>query len=263
MQRFQLKNNNRIVFTVIGFILVLSYQVGFGPVTTYSQDLNDSVMSSSNTISDATTDHIQQVSPGVFQIGGIRLDGKTKEIRFPAKVNMTEGLIEVIICTEYGKRHESVFYTEIRPMDLHTALLLLGQKPGTNPGWHLPMNPDHRPSGWDQPTGDRVDVFAAWKTDNGTVHNKRAGEFVINNITKRTLRHTNWIFSGSSINTQGIYMADEVGSILTNYHDRTSVLDNPLESGQVDDYIFANTNVIPPVGTAVEIRIIPIKNGKD
>ena len=72
--------------------------------------------------------------------------------------------------------------------------------------------------------------------------------------------------SKGSAGTLGIgglfYMGDEVGSILTNYHDRTSVIDNPLKSGQVDDYIFANSSAIPPLGTSVEILIIPVKKNE-
>ena len=67
---------------------------------------------------------------------------------------------------------------------------------------------------------------------------------------------TPWVFIGSYLDTEGGYVADYVGSILTNYHDRSSVLDCPLEQGQVDDFMYVNSSRVPPVGTPVEIRIV-------
>ncbi len=213
-------------------------------------------------IGEATKSHIEQVGLGKYKIGGILVDGKSREIRFPGKVNMNEGLIEVIICTERGKLHESVFVTKVRPMDLHTTLLLIGLHPGSNPGRYLSENLEYRPKGWDKPPGDRVDIFVSWKSTGNESRKERAGVFVMDRRTKRTLKKIDWVFTGSLVKKNGVYMGDEVGSIVTNYHDQTAVIDNPLTSGRLDDYIYANTSAIPPVGTAVEIHIIPVKKTK-
>jgi len=146
-------------------------------------------------IEDATQSYVEQVGPAKYKIDGILIDGKSREIRFPAKVNMNDGLIEVILCTEYGKLHESVFVTSIRPMDLHTALLLLGLQPGSNPGWYLSENPKYRPKGWSRPPGNRVDIFVTWKTKEGEERKERAGVFVMDRRTKRTLKKTDWVFT--------------------------------------------------------------------
>lgn len=46
-----------------------------------------------------------------YQIGGVVLDRKNREIRFPTKVNMAEGLIEYIIILQKGKVHEALLTT--------------------------------------------------------------------------------------------------------------------------------------------------------
>lgn len=207
-------------------------------------------------------DAVQKTGPQSYRVGAIRIDAAAREICFPAKVNMDEGLIEVVLCTEEGKLHESVFVTAILPMHLHVALVLLGLRPGGNPGWHMPEDPAFRPTGWDRPPGDRVDVYARWDTPKGR-QQVRAESLLMDERTGRPLPHTSWLFVGSWINSVGAYAADEFGSIVTNYHDPTTVIDNPLEAGQVDDFTFANTAVIPDVGTAVEIRIVPAEPQKE
>jgi len=201
-------------------------------------------------------DAVRKSGPHSYEVGGIRVDAASREIRLPARVNMREGLIEVVVSTETGKLHESILVTPVEPVHLHAALLLLGLNPGTNPGWHIPDDPALRLPGWDHPPGDRLDVFVHWETPAGP-REDRAESLLMDERTGASLPKTNWVFIGSSVDSRGVYGAAETGSIMTNYHDRLAVIDNPLELGQMDDYTYANTKAIPAVGTAAEIRIAP------
>ncbi len=78
----------------------------------------------------------------------------------------------------------------------------------------------------------------------------------------KTLPEMDWVFTGSYLSPAGAFVAEESGSILANYHDVSSVLDNPLESGQVDDFTYARTSAIPALGTDVEVRIVPASTRK-
>ena len=204
---------------------------------------------------------VRKVGPHTFAIGLVRLDSAAREIRFPAKVNMRDGLLEVVVCTEQGKLHESVLVSPISPMHLHTALLLLGLEPGRNPGWYVSADPALREENWDGPSGALVDVHVRWETPEG-VREVRAEELLQDQRTGRAMSKTSWVFIGSNVDGQGVYAAENLGSIVTNYHDRTAVLDNPLDIGRVDDFSFARTELIPAMGTPVEIRIVPVKRSK-
>ena len=63
------------------------------------------------------------------QIGGVIFDQKTREIRFPTKVNMTEGQLEYLIVHENGKVHESLLSTTVSPTHLNLAFTLLRYPP--------------------------------------------------------------------------------------------------------------------------------------
>ena len=75
----------------------------------------------------------------------------------------------------------------------------------------------------------------------------------IDNRTSKTLPTTNWIFVGSYVDRYGSYLADETGSIMTNFHDVYAVIDLPLKDGQSDLYSYANSKLIPATGTEVEV----------
>ena len=201
-------------------------------------------------------DPVKKIGPGRYRIGCIEIDAKQKEIVFDGRFNMRDGLIEVMISTEFGKLHEALIEARIRPLNLHTALLLLGLKPGRNPAWIIPEEPEYRWSGWDAPPGDMLDVWLEWK-ENDEPRRARLETMIMDRRTSQTLSATPWVFIGSYLTEDGFYAGDYVGSIITNYHDGAAVLDCPLEGGRLDDFSFVNTPAIPKVGTPVKVFMQP------
>lgn len=53
---------------------------------------------------------IKEISPGVLELGNVRLNQAQRSIAFPANVNMHEGPIENLLVTFYGKVNGSNFY---------------------------------------------------------------------------------------------------------------------------------------------------------
>ncbi len=47
------------------------------------------------------------------------------------------------------------------------------------------------------------------------------------------------------------YAASYVKSLVTTYHDATTILENPLEAGDDDTIYYANEKAVPAVGTPV------------
>src|SRR5690606_21573331 len=79
-----------------------------------------------------------EVTDEGVRFGRVLADPKTRTIRFPAWVNMTNGLLEYVVVTDYGKTHESLLVTEARPVDVQSALLLLNARAGGTNSLKLP-----------------------------------------------------------------------------------------------------------------------------
>ena len=54
-----------------------------------------------------------------------------RSIDVNATVCLHQGLLELVACARDSKEHESIVVLGARPIHIHTALLLLGAKPGT------------------------------------------------------------------------------------------------------------------------------------
>ena len=64
-----------------------------------------------------------------FTVGKITVDKRARTVRFPAKVNMAEGVLEYLLVTDKGKTHESLLATAVSPYQLNIAMLLIGARP--------------------------------------------------------------------------------------------------------------------------------------
>src|SRR5688572_2776003 len=91
------------------------------------------LFSSASAVCGQGTNVLKEISPGVFEIGSVRLNKQERTVQFPAVINMTNGLVEYFLVSGTGKLHESVLKTETDPAQIHFAMLLLGaQEAGTN-----------------------------------------------------------------------------------------------------------------------------------
>ena len=201
---------------------------------------------------DTSASHpIVKLSPTTYKIGNILLDVDNRFVQFPGKINMDEGIIELLACTPGGKIHESVLVVDIVPYYLQVSLLLLGLNYGDNLEYQGDPN---------TPLGDSVEVWVEWHWENED-YKVRGEDLIFNHISKKIMTHTHWIFSGSRI-VNGIFMADKEGSIITTYHDPFTILDNPLPGGGNDELYVVNHNLVPPKGTQVDLIIRAISKNK-
>jgi len=87
----------------------------FHPITNWAQDPGSS-----------SSESVVQLTDSYFRIGSVHLDKDKREVYLKGKVNMVEGMIELLACGSRGKTHESILVLELVPHDLQVALLLLG-----------------------------------------------------------------------------------------------------------------------------------------
>ena len=80
-------------------------------------------------LAEAAKTRIKKAGPTEYTLGDIQFSSATHEIRVPATMNMTEGILEYALVHENGKTHESLLRTKVSPTELNVALLLCNYEP--------------------------------------------------------------------------------------------------------------------------------------
>lgn len=185
-----------------------------------------------------------RLAENLYRIGEVVVDSRERTVTFPAQVNMGQGLLEVLICTEYGKTHESLLSTKVDPLYLNVALLMLGLEGGRAVKYQGDPT---------TPVGSPVEIwFKVREGDKEKV--LRAEDWVYDNQKNRPMPHTHWVYVGSVVTKDG-FMAQREGQIATTFHDPFALIDNPLPEGGDDTVYFSHTREVPPRGTPVTVVI--------
>ncbi len=193
----------------------------------------------------STNAPLQQIAPGIFQLGLVRLNKADKTVQFPAAINMTNGLVEYFVVTGTGKLHESVLKTEVEPAQIHIAMLLLGaQDASTNAaGTNI--------------SGSKFSVELSWKNKAVEKH-ARGEEWVFNQKTKSPMSRGDWVYNGSKV-INGIFIAQRDGSIVSIISDPLALANNTRPGCENDEIWSVNTNAVPALNTLVEVTFKLLK----
>jgi hypothetical protein len=193
----------------------------------------------------------------MFQVGDVTLDKNARSVTFPATVNMSDGVIEYLLVSKFGKTHESMFATDVEPFHLHTAMLLLGAR-GTpsSSGVLEPVGQitnaglEHAPA----LKGENVFIFVKWKTAGGD-RRVNAEDLVFNDKTKRNAARGPWTYNGSGFYAQGKFAAQIEGSFVAMVTDPTALINNPRPGRDNDSIWSVDPAKVPPKDTPVQITI--------
>lgn len=214
----------------------------------------------------ATASAVKQTGgPDEYEIGGIKFNGRTREIRVPAVVNFKQLPIEYMLVHETGKTHESVLKTTISPADLQVAILLCHYEPGTGGLAHPAAPVDFtpiKPLALKTPGANRMKIEVEWKAGTET---KRAplSEWMLDiNTRKPPPDLDTWIFSGSFVDHDG-FAAQAQGSIICNYLDRAAMINSPAKGNWDDQIWISNPANIPDEGTPVTVILSPAPPAKE
>ncbi|HET6246348.1 MAG TPA: FG-GAP-like repeat-containing protein [Tepidisphaeraceae bacterium] len=192
----------------------------------------------------------------------IVVDLPHKTIRIPARIAPRKLAylkdiypLEVIACWPHPlgqKAHETVVNFDAKPSDIHNALVAMGLKPG---------HPDAGPGKPSQ--GPEVDITISIPGLDGKPRELPLEKVMAEPRTGKPLPKIKWIFTGSSMvkpdpdKPTELYGADMTGTLIsivpvtdeTVFQTNLTMKEEPLL--KLED----NINVLPPVGTPVELII--------
>jgi hypothetical protein len=179
--------------------------------------------------------------PNVVKIGGVTWHRKERRLEVDGRVCLEEGPLEYFAVIKGGKEYESVLAFDCRAIDLNLALIGAGYK--ASGGVRRIGDPN-------VPKGDPVFLHVEWKDDDGKVKRVRAEGLLWNQVTKKPMRQTAWVFSGSSFrrdpDTGKLYfMAEEERKLVAVYRDPAAMFNSPLDTGQDDVFYVVNKNAMP------------------
>lgn len=201
---------------------------------------------------------LREVSPGVFQIGSLRLNKESSTVSFPGKLNMAEGTLEYLLVTPAGSTHESLLVTEVQPADLHFAMLLLGAK---GAGLTTPAPDDAPPAQINKEylrrapklKGDSILITVKWKAGDAW-QTAAVEDWLRDSKTKRPAKRGPWLYTGSMFK-EGRFLAQTEGTFAALVTYPSALINNPREHNDDDTAWEVNAKAVPNVETPVEITI--------
>lgn len=185
---------------------------------------------------------IEKQADGTLRIGRVTVNTSERTISFPAAVNAHSGLIEYALVTKTGKVHESLLNTDIAPVDLHVAAVLLNFA-----------------SSRGSAVSSQVVIEVEWDT-NGPKRRELLEDMI--KLAKdgqygregAPLAAVGWNYAGSFLQG-GMLAADREGSIITLIGDPVALLGNPRPD-RVDDKVHVpNPARMPSLGMPVTVRL--------
>ena len=211
---------------------------------------------------------VKDLGGGHYQIGAIAVDRSARQFTVPGRVlHLDGGPLEYIVVSQGGmKGYESLLEVDARGTEFNLACILLGlEAPPLGSGAQFERKP---------PKGPAVQLSVRWQVDGKPV--TKSVQQVLN-LTVRP-RGTpggalpspaptppeEWVYTGSyTRSNDGRYIADATGTLVGFVHDPASIIEHRTGLG-IGAYgsVQGNPEVLPPVGSAVELIVSVPQDGK-
>ncbi|MFD2257820.1 YdjY domain-containing protein [Luteolibacter algae] len=204
---------------------------------------------------------IEQIDANQYRIGTVTFDKKSREIRFPAQLNMREGLLEYLLVHQNGKIHEALFRTETSPTNINLAFTLLRYKPSREL-YRIPREPGVLSNDFykeDEATraAARIAIDVEYTID-GETKRFSVNEWISHGTTGRTMPLTHWVYGGSEF-YEGQYVPETTGDLAAIFITNASIINYPGEDNGNDDVWTVFTRRVPPLETNVTLIVSPYK----
>lgn len=209
----------------------------------------------------AAAKRLKKLSDDEFELGQIRFNAKTREVRLPCLLNMREGAIEYAVVHDTGKTHEALLKSSASPLDLQVAMLLTNYQPG-----HTGLFPGEKDEAIRKrmestapktPGANNVKLHVEWKEGEETKKLPLTDWMLEAPQKKPPTDFKHWVFNGSMIQASG-FSAELYGSFIGIYYDVTAVINCPSKLNGADDVWSPNTKLMPKEETPVTVIISPV-----
>lgn len=213
---------------------------------------------------------VAEVKPAVkkldgdrLQIGEVIFNAKTREIRFPAAVNMAgEELLEFAIVHVNGKVHEALLITEISATDLNIAFKLLRYQPSAEFYPLMEKDGSYSDKFPEVPAAvkdaARIDIAVEWKEGDKT-RTAKLHEWISHASTGKPMAADPWVYGGSGIH-EGKFMAETSGDLAAIFLSNSALINFSGKDNNSDEVWLPFPKRVPPEGTKVTVIIAPFKN---
>lgn len=195
-----------------------------------------------------------KISNDVYQLNDIEINLLDKTLSLPAEVNMSEGLIEVVLCRPEGKTHESLLVTHVTPLHFNTALLLLGLDPVNE----IPEDEnkiDHLSNFITIETpGDSVLIFVETMVE-GEWQRKPVEHYIYDMRSNSPMTPGTWLFRGPVTHRTGYVIIDSELTMIATYHDPIALMELNEEGKYNDEYFYVSKEAGLEIGQEVKLII--------
>ncbi len=184
----------------------------------------------------------------------VLIDWEAKQVEVAARVAQTDLPIELLMCAEGTKEHESILVTGAQPQKIYEALGLIGATTGS------PVSFDPATNKQTAASGSPLSIEVAYDA-NGQAVRHSAHKWMIDSKTKKPIAPLNWIFCGSRMEN-GQFAADTDGTIACVVDFSTALigLAESHTSSDADLWVLANKDRVPAKGTNCTVIIRPATN---
>src|SRR5579859_4022519 len=133
---------------------------------------------------------------------------KTKQVKVECEMLACNAPLEFFCCVKGTNDYEAMIRSEVKPSDLHTALLAVGLQPGQ------PIHFSEAAQQWIAPQGPPLQMTMQYEKDGKPV-SVPAWRWLRDVKTKKPAPPFTWVFTGSRVAPDGKYAADITGYLVS------------------------------------------------
>jgi len=185
----------------------------------------------------------------------LTVDATQKQIRVECEALAVDMPLEFFCCVTGSNEHESVLRSDVRPSDLHAAMLMLGLTPGE------PVHYIESEKKLIAPKGPEVEISVEYQKQGKTIRCP-AKDWMVDLKTKKLHPTFKWVFVGSRTMPDGRYAADITGYLVSIVNFELTVIDVAEVASSSNETLEWERNIelVPPKGTKVTMIIEPAKS---
>lgn len=210
---------------------------------------------------EAAKARLKKTGETTYELGGLKFDSATREVRVPTVLNMNDGVLEYALVHENGKTHESLLRTTVSPTELNLVLLLCHYEPHIAEAAKFLDNPRESTKAlmkepMSKEGANRMLISVQWKDKDGKDQTAPVAHWFRNKKTSKPMAFDHWTYTGSLVSDVG-YAAEFDGSIIATYFDLVAMVNCPVKENADDEVWYAETSAVPPVDTPVTLILTP------